>query len=105
MRLGISSLLGLLLMCGCVSTQKPQPMKVDTEPLAAGDCIFVVFQLEEPLRKPQQFIIDSSGDISLLYVGEIHLTGLTPKQAAQRIYDAYVPKCFSMMNVSVRRCQ
>jgi protein involved in polysaccharide export with SLBB domain len=95
--------LALLLMCGCVSTQKPEPMKVDKEPLAPGDCIVVVFDLERPLR--QLFIIDASGNVSLFYIGEIHLAGLTPKQAAQRIYDAYVPKENLFFQVSVRRCQ
>jgi len=102
-RFGSLFALVFLLICGCVSTQKLEPMKIDTKPLAPGDCIVVVFELEEPLRR--QFVIDSSGDVSLFYVGEIHLAGLTPYQAAQRIYGAYVPKYYLGLNVSVTRCQ
>src|SRR3569833_47145 len=103
MRLGFPFLLALLLTCGCVSPQKPSLREADNIPLAPGDCIAILI---EPLSADgvdeltKFFQLDSTGDVSLMYVGKIHLADLTPKQAARRVHEAYVPKYYYALHVT-----
>jgi len=95
MRLRDSFLPTLLLLYGCVSSPV-QPLKeVDNKPLAPGDCIAVSLVQDGMDEKPKVYLLDSAGDVSLLFIPKIHLAGLTPNKAEQQIYDAYVPKYFS----------
>jgi len=104
MRLGISSLLALLLVCGCVSTQKPQRREVDNRPMAPGDCVSVLIELPNAQGIfTQSRLLDPSGDVSLLYIGTIHLADLTPPQAEKQIHDAYLAY-YKELFVTVRRC-
>jgi protein involved in polysaccharide export with SLBB domain len=49
-------------------------------------------------------VIDSSGDINLVYISKLHVAGLTLQQATLAIKNAYVPKYYSYMYVFIRRC-
>jgi len=105
MRFGSLSVLVLLFVCGCASTPKPSPKEVDTQPLVPGDCISAVFNLYSPNQMSQSFVVDSSGDISLFWVGKLHVAGLTLQEAKQQIEDSCRPIDIPPLRVSVRRCQ
>ena len=105
MRHGISLLFVLVFACGCVSSRKQA--EVDNKPLAPGDCITIVFDStfgQTSRLPPTPQAIDSEGNIFLSLLGKIHLAGLTPAQAAERIKSAYVPKYYPDLYVSLRRC-
>ena len=108
MRLGNSLLLAVVLICGCAAPHKPPETEVDNRPLAPGDCVVIFvdpLSAEGNDNVKRFFLLDPSGDVSLLYVGKIHLAGLTPYQAAKRIHEAYVPEFYKGLNIIVRRCR
>src|SRR6185312_4530253 len=103
MLLGNLLILNLMLVCGCVSARKVPATAIDIKPLTPGECIVVTLIQDATDDQDMPQVLDSSGDVSLFYVGKIHLAGLTPNEAQKQIHDAYVPMCFSWLNVSVRR--
>ena len=40
-------------------------------------------------------VVDAFGDISMPYVGKLHVAGMTVQQAARTIEAAYFPSCFN----------
>jgi len=101
MRIKIFAVLGLFLLCGCISS--PKRVEIDAKPLAPDDCVAIVIEIEDSTTVFR--VVDSSGDISVPYVGNLHLAGMTVQQAKDRIYHELVPKYYSWMQVSVRRCR
>ena len=88
MRLGICTL--LMLWVGCAST--PQRLGTDDLLLGSGDHLVIVITNRE--CPDIRGVVDSSGDISMPFVGKLHVAGLTLGQASKTIETAYFPSCF-----------
>jgi protein involved in polysaccharide export with SLBB domain len=105
MRARTLCLVVLLLLSGCASVPKAAP--VDNIPLAPGDCIVIVFDGDGMDRKPNFYVLNWAGDISLPYISKIHLADLTVEQANERVKESYIPYYFSAksFSISLMRCQ
>lgn len=99
MRLLTSSLLSLVLICGCVS---PRPQVPEREvALRPGDRILVQFANHPGLEVRQ--VVDPGGDISLPFVVKLHVAGMTLQQVRDAVVAAYQP-IERPLEVSVFRC-
>jgi len=106
-----AALVALLLWTGCVttSTSPSSAAVVDTNPppavpvddLRVDDLITIIFSgVPVPPDKFEQRIKDD-GTISLELIGAIKAAGKTAGKLQIEIHDAYVPKYFVRLNVSV----
>ncbi len=100
----ILTIAALTLFAGGCSTEYNRPLPdhgEDIRLLEPGDTVAIFYDGYDPGLSPIHDRISDDGAISLLVIGRIKVTGLTPKQAAVKIRDAYVPKYFSELIVNV----
>jgi protein involved in polysaccharide export with SLBB domain len=93
MRIALSTLFSLLVLCGCMS-RREQALQAERT-LAPGDCIIVDGAHRDHTVGPEHHhVIDSAGDISLFLLGRFHVAGLTLRQAQERIEKEYFERGF-----------
>jgi protein involved in polysaccharide export with SLBB domain len=76
-----------LLLCSCAS--QPRQAPVSELALRSGECVAVHFTNRSGPEVRQ--VIDRAGDISLPFVGKLHVAGMTPQQVEREILAAYQP--------------
>jgi protein involved in polysaccharide export with SLBB domain len=85
--------------------KKPSPEEAEkvarTYPLRVGDKIKVELGGIPDKIDPMERDIKEDGNITLAYIGDIKAAGRSPSELEKDIKDAYVPKWFNNVNVSV----
>jgi protein involved in polysaccharide export with SLBB domain len=99
MRALILQSLLLMIVCGCASPSSR--VSAPEALLRSGECLLVQVT-NRPVPEIRR-IIGPAGNISLPWVGELRVAGLTLQQAGAAIVAAYHPT-FPPLEVSVLRC-
>src|SRR5687767_15077677 len=89
----------LVIMCGCASPSSR--VSAPEALLRSGGCLLVK-ATNRPVPGIRQ-IIDPAGNISLPWVGELRVAGMTLQQVGEAIVAAY-RSCFRPLEVCVLRC-
>ena len=98
----------LMVFCGCAQIDSTprridQSLARDTIPLMPGEQIDVGPSHREMPVTRYLHTIDANGNISLPLIGDIHVAGLSPEAACERIQNEYVPHFFLRLEIHVSR--
>ena len=97
-----------MIVCGCAQLDQKPPMfdpssARDTLPLMPGEQIDVSFGHRDMPDDCYLHTIDADGNIILVLIGAIHVAGLSPEAAGERIQSEYVPHYYLRLNIRVSR--
>jgi protein involved in polysaccharide export with SLBB domain len=90
----------LLLTFGCAS-QQPRA-GIQERLLRPGDCL--VITVTTPQTPELRLVIDPAGNISMPFLGEFHVAGLTLRQAGASIKAGYRTEALPRPEVAVSIC-
>jgi polysaccharide export outer membrane protein len=96
-----------MVFTGCSSPSQgqlnPQPRNgADVARFRIGETVFVIFSGTPMPFDPHEEPIKEDGTITLSYIGAVYAAGKTAGELQREIHDAYVPKYFVRLTVTVK---
>ena len=94
---------------GCATPPQTAPTPVVSKEHRAevarfhvGETVSIMFSGTPDQIPPHEEIIKEDGDITLSLIGSVHAVGKTAGELQSEIHDAYVPKYFVRLTVTVK---